>query len=746
MIHIERTEEPGELQSPMVRSWRQRARRFFKRPYAMRSQERFPFEQVELLPQVVEALKKMSHEKCAYCESKVVFPEFDIANHRPRSGALELAGAISPDHYWWLAYEWFNLYLVCTVCNRLKGNRFPLGSRRAEHLASEADIKKEAALLFDPCVDFPEDELIFDGYGNVASESKRGRVTIDSLNLNRTDLVSRRAKELDRLLARWKHAIETHGHSHEFSKEAMESLYHPDLEFLALRRQYLQQFSLTFIEKHPEWEAALKPFLSFRTALKHQLFSFNEVSPNESIPLSAQTSSSAVKGAIKKTVENFQAHQVAQENYSLEDSSQKEQYFAKTRLIERIEISNFKVIQQLSLHFPLASQERGSWLLLLGENGTGKSSVLQAVALALMGDKARKKLDLNDASRFVRYGCKKGYVRLHLTGSSTPIELKFNVNSKNFETNTPEPKVLMLGYGATRLLPRKGSPLAKDSPYSKADNLFDPFTALNDAISWLYGLDDKTFDHVALALKELMLLDANDRLLKTTKTSEKKIQIKAFGGRVFLEDLSAGYQSVLALSTDIMSVLLRLWDAVRFAEGIVLVDEIDAHLHPRWKMQIVNRLRQTFPRVQFLVTSHEPLTLRGLQAGEVAVMTRDAENHINAITEDLPNPSALRIDQLLTSEYFGLNSTISPELEAKFDEYYALLALRKPSQPQKHRVAELKKELDGLRLMGSTPRERIMLEEADRFLAKKAQATPETKQKLKTTTRKKILRMWEKLD
>jgi hypothetical protein len=372
--------------------------------------------------------------------------------------------------------------------------------------------------------------------------------------------------------------------------------------------------------------------------------------------------------------------------------------------------------------------------------------VLQAVALALMGDKARKKINLQDASRYVRYGCKRGFVRLHLTGSSTPIELKFNVNSKDFETNTTEPKVLMLGYGATRLLPRKGSPMAKDSPYSKADNLFDPFTALNDAITWLHDLDNKTFDHVALALKELMLLDANDRFLKATKTSEKKIQVKAFGGRVYLEDLSAGYQSVLALSTDIMSVLLRLWDAVRFAEGIVLVDEIDAHLHPRWKMQIVKRLRQTFPRVQFLVTSHEPLTLRGLNAGEVAVMTRDEKNQIVAITEDLPNPSALRIDQLLTSEYFGLNSTLSPELEAKFDEYYALLAVRKPNRQQKQKLAELRKELDGLRQMGSTPRERIMLEEADKFLAKRAATDPQTKQKLKATTRKKIFSMWEKLD
>jgi len=191
-------------------------------------------------------------------------------------------------------------------------------------------------------------------------------------------------------------------------------------------------------------------------------------------------------------------------------------------------------------------------------------------------------------------------------------------------------------------------------------------------------------------------------------------------------------------------VLLKLWESVSVAEGIVLIDEIDAHLHPRWKMQIVERLRLTFPRVQFLVTSHEPLSLRGLNQQEVAVMMRSARGRVSVIKEELPNPKALRVDQLLTSEYFGLSSTLSPELEVQFNEYYALLATRNRSAKQETRLAELKAKLEGLRLMGDTPRERMMYEVIDEFLASKAKQR-ERPTKLDKRTRNTLLKMWQEV-
>jgi putative AbiEii toxin of type IV toxin-antitoxin system len=229
------------------------------------------------------------------------------------------------------------------------------------------------------------------------------------------------------------------------------------------------------------------------------------------------------------------------------------------------------------------------------------------------------------------------------------------------------------------------------------------------------------------------------------KCDDGRIELTAFGGRtVYLEDLSAGYQSVLALATDIMNVLMRIWGSVPVAEGIVLIDEIDAHLHPRWKMQIIERLRATFPRVQFLVTSHEPLTLRGLNQQEIAVMIRRSLGRVETITEDLPDPKALRVDQILTSEFFGLSSTLSPELEIAFNTYYSLLGRRDRTPKQEVRLDELKAQLDRLRLMGDTPREHMMYEVIDEFLALKAKR-PKDVHKQDKKTRRKLLKMWQEI-
>jgi uncharacterized protein (TIGR02646 family) len=697
------------------------------------------------------------HGKCAFCETEYlsVLP-FDVENFRPKGGAIGTDGKLSPLHYWWLAYEWFNLYLICLECNQSKGSRFPVKGARAPIGATEAQIRKEKALLMDPCVDHPEFDFIFNPQGDVGSHSIRGRKTIDTYNLNRAPLVARRRNHGVSLQDQWKRVTylitQKKLREVELNNELkiLRDFLAPHREFIAMSRACLQQWAIEFCKLHPKFVSSFDFYVTLRTGFTPAADTETRLKSLQSLlkpPASKKAkSSSTVKRQISKTVKEFQAHEAAQASYSLAKTSEREKFFAKTQYIERIEIKNFRVIKHLKLAFT-ETLDAGTWLLVLGENGTGKSSVLNAVALALMGEKERQRLGLNDGSRLATYPKKKGevvkgFVKVHLTGGGDPIRLDFRSDSSVIITNTPNPKVLLLGYSATRLLPVRGSRLTKGSQFSKTDNLFNPFLALTKSSLWLHSLKPKPFDDVVASLKRLMLLEPRDRFIKA---GQRRIQVKAFGGAaVYLEDLSAGYQSVVALSTDIMSVLLHLWGSVSVAEGIVLIDEIDAHLHPRWKMQIVERLRETFPRVQFLVTSHEPLTLRGLNQQEVAVMTRSPQGRVAAITEDLPNPKGLRVDQLLTSEFFGLSCTLSPELEIDFNEYYSLLAKRNRSDKQETRLAELKTKLEGLRLMGDSPREQMMYEVIDEFLAQKEKRAPDI-EKLEGKTRKTLLQMWQEI-
>ena len=236
---------------------------------------------------------------------------------------------------------------------------------------------------------------------------------------------------------------------------------------------------------------------------------------------------------------------------------------------------------------------------------------------------------------------------------------------------------------------------------------------LVDAEHWLTNREGVEFDSAALVLKDLLSLEADARLT----VEAGRVVVFQHGAKVPLRMLSDGYQSVVATAIDIFEVVTRLWPNLESAEGIVLLDELGAHLHPTWKMKIVGAVRKALPGVQFITSTHDPLCLRGLSAGEVAVMQRDENDVVHALT-GLPSPGDFRIDQLLTSDFFGLDSTIDPDTDALFDEYYALLALREPNSDQAQRLRALQDQLKDRRYMGITLRESLMYEAVDRIVAR----------------------------
>lgn len=672
------------------------------------------------------ALQATFGPKCAYCETALSARELVVDHFRPSSAALDLEGNVSPDHYWWLAYTWENLYPCCPECSSFKGARFPVRARRAKPQTTGDGLLAERALLLDPRVDDPERHLIYGEDGTVASITEEGATTIDVLALNRHPLVLARLAAIGQVRAEW-HALAVRLDATDDLPEPgeVEELFSTRLPHAALRRQLVNSWMRS---RRTEVDAALK-------STPEGISSVDEVAGEVMLVTKAQR---------KRVKSAFDARQQAKEEYSVApEATTGAEYFGQTRRIERIVVHNFKVIRDLDVELPRISSDTASapWLMLLGENGCGKSSLLQAIGLALMGARARDELDL-DARSFVRNGTKSGRVEVHLTGAPAPIVVEFSKRSRRF-AGEDEPKMLLLAYGATRLLPRPGSASPPIGGAVRVQNMFDPLSPIGNATEWLLGFDRARFDAIARALKSLLGLDEGDRLLRNTRAG--RIEVEAFGLRVPLEHLSDGYQSVVALATDVMAVLLELWPSVEAAEGTVLIDELGAHLHPRWRMRIVPSLREAFPRVQFLASTHDPLCLRGLGHGEVAVMRRDADGEIVALTE-LPSVAGLRVDQLLTSEHFGLNSTIDPELDALFAEYYLLKAKRRRTRAESKRHAELQAQLDELQVLGATRRERLVLEAADEFLARESTLpAADERLELKETTKSRIADIWERV-
>jgi hypothetical protein len=117
-------------------------------------------------------------------------------------------------------------------------------------------------------------------------------------------------------------------------------------------------------------------------------------------------------------------------------------------------------------------------------------------------------------------------------------------------------------------------------------------------------------------------------------------------------------------------------------EALVLVDEIDLHLHPRWQRDIISNLREIFPRVSFVVTTHNPLTLLGARSGEIFVVRRASAGDEQAgPIEVVPcdPPEGLRADQVLTGEWFGLASTLDPDSLELLEQHRQMLRQKVPA-------------------------------------------------------------------
>ena len=175
-----------------------------------------------------------------------------------------------------------------------------------------------------------------------------------------------------------------------------------------------------------------------------------------------------------------------------------------------------------------------------------------------------------------------------------------------------------------------------------------------------------------------------------------------------------------------------------------MIDELETHLHPRWKMRIARSLRNAMPNVQFLMTSHDPICLRGMKDGEVQVLYREASSGIERMAE-LPNVQGLSVEQLLTSDFFGLHSAEDPELEADVTRYVALATKSERSPLEEAELAERRETMQATMTLGAKPEDQLLHEAMSQYTRRRREASPARRPKLKKEAVDKIVDLWKSL-
>jgi hypothetical protein len=419
------------------------------------------------------------------------------------------------------------------------------------------------------------------------------------------------------------------------------------------------------------------------------------------------------------------------------------------------------------------------WTLLLGENGVGKTTLLECLAHLTPVFNSGDASGTSDPRLFVepsiaqqenqviyalgRVGDNACQARatfaveslLDREGGSEIVEaaVTFSLQdgkSEDFETSrwpededeaVPESKwgefsnfkePLVLAYGAGRHMGIGN--LDFDQAPHPTESLLKGTPELFDAEEIILHLDYASLQPRAAKAKRQkdLLLTMVAALLPEVSTPDRihihgpgaigrkgprGVGVSTKDGEVPLRQLSYGYQTMMAWALDIGWRVFQHYPDVSSPlqqPAIVLIDEIDLHLHPRWQRDIRARLSTHFPNVQFIATAHSPLIAQAFLDANLAVVVRDG-NH-SMIENDPVKVDNWRVDQILTSELFGLETPWPPAVDALYQEQRRLLDKTRRTLEETHRLKEIEVEL--LKL----PTERSEADEAAmRFLREAAE-------------------------
>ncbi|MCY1082735.1 AAA family ATPase [Archangium lansingense] len=422
--------------------------------------------------------------------------------------------------------------------------------------------------------------------------------------------------------------------------------------------------------------------------------------------------------------------------------------------IEGLGIRNIRSFEEETFIFERARGRPYKWVTLLGENGGGKSTVLQTLGLLLAGPEGAQTL-LPRPVGLLRNESEPGVMHIRFRrGRNDPGRTKSKLFKYNLgvtgrnrvtvgkqvytePTLVSSPAVsgsqlswlrenvfasrgagwFAAGYGAFRRLTRSHQVIVPAlEPQARYTNFLTQFNEdepLATFERWMVYLDyviAKGGAHSKTAERQRTLgIEVINRMLPggarfDSVTSQGRILFDMGGRKVPTLAMSDGYRSVLALTGDLAWRLMQAFPQRAnplHEEGVVLIDELDIHLHPRWQRHIAGWLREQFPNLQFFVATHSPLVAAG--AGDDALTLRlTLEKGVTKV-ERVETPVALSVDRILQSEAFGQVSPYSPPTQEAIDRYDILARKRKRSPAEEKEFVQLREFMQQARPLGGPP-------------------------------------------
>ncbi len=393
--------------------------------------------------------------------------------------------------------------------------------------------------------------------------------------------------------------------------------------------------------------------------------------------------------------------------------------------IKSLTIENYKCFEKAECSFENGDESVYQWNVFLGNNNSGKTNLLKIIAGLRASEYTLPRAE--DKPEIKRLAPAFLYNKAILWSIKANVSLYCVVTNHKGEWGLVSPKItlteisemqdfIIYGYGVSRYPSSKG---LNDYLSDGCDTLFSRDASLINLKDWLLNLDysskngqeeaGKRLTKIKEILTSEVFPEIEDFRCQSSAELQNYVEFLVKGVWCKYEDLGFGYQSMMSWMIDFCKRMFERYPKSEnpLAESaIVLVDEIDLHLHPQWQRNVIPYLSKTFPNTQFFVTTHSPMVLQSAKDINLFVLKHNEEGMVSVERSDIHDFRGWTVEEILretmglqddvhSDEYqrlisefnTGLNKNDREKMQKAYDEIISLLH---PNNPLK-RILEIQK-------------------------------------------------------
>ena len=334
--------------------------------------------------------------------------------------------------------------------------------------------------------------------------------------------------------------------------------------------------------------------------------------------------------------------------------------------------------------------------VIIGENGTGKTTLLRAIAVGIADRQDASGLVGEPTGQFVTEGTNTAQIEVRLKAKdrqdtvTTTIRNEKGQDVVDKRKTHHDPGLLVCGYGVSRA--NEGPETGR--PYRIIDSVYTLFQYEQTLVQTELTLrrlkdflQEGRYENVLTRIKEVLGLDSNDEI-SLQRGGGVKISGSKIGRDIPLEGWADGYRKTLAWILDLYAWAMRANCITTDGDvtGIVLLDEMEQHLHPSMQIRLASKLSSLLPHVQMIATTHSPLVALGVLPQELIVLKRQGAKVV--ARESAVDFIGYSVEDMLSDPKLFNSDVYGPEMSEKLEKYHRLAG-----KPESHRSSEDRDEL-----------------------------------------------------